>query len=154
MSSINDKIVRALGPALIATIGVMVMAVTLDVVVKLADVAPRVGDIVAFTPSATVPDDDDTRLFVSRQDQTSCVLDPNVLRRSGGSLVVETQIGAEASSFVTHWAGARTSDGPEDCGSNVNLIVDRLDLNALSQSADHNRIDPKFVPLFAGGFVN
>jgi hypothetical protein len=135
MRTINNRPNRALLPAIVAATGVVVAACALNVIVKLAHATPHVGDIVAFLPSTIAPADDGTRLLVHRQDQFGCVLDLNVLRRSGGSLVVETRPGTGMSSFRVHWAGLRTSSDSGNCGSDADLIVDRLDLDVLSLSA-------------------
>ena len=82
------------------------------------------------------------RLLVRRQDQFGCVLDLNVLRQSGGSLIVEIRPGNGASDFRVHWAGARTSDDPGNCGNDTdrrppgsgNLVVFRRRLWGLARN--------------------
>jgi len=97
--------------------------------------APRVGHIIAFEPSPNGEADIATRLVVHRADHAECVLDLNTMRRSGGSLVVESQVAGEAAGFHTHWAGQRTSDDTGDCGSDAELIVRRQDLDLLGSFA-------------------
>lgn len=135
MRTIKDKTARALLPVLAGTIAAFAAASALSVIVRLGQTTPRVGDIVAFVPSATGPAGEGARLLVQRQDHSGCVLDLNVVRHSGGSLVVETLVDTAAGSFGVHWAGARTSNDPGDCGGDANLIVGRLDLDILSASA-------------------
>jgi hypothetical protein len=135
MRTINNKTARSLRPTIAAATGVLVVALALNVMVRLAHTTPHLGDIVAFAPSATAPADDGARLLVHRQDQFGCVLDLNVLRRSGGSMVLETQLSVQGNNFSVHWAGTRTSDDPGNCGSDADLILDRLDLEILSLAA-------------------
>lgn len=113
--------------------------------------APQVGHIVAFEPTATAGSGDDTRLVVLRQDQFSCALDLNVIRRSGGSLVVETEIG-DAGNFRVHWAGVRTSNDTGDCGSDADLIVGRHELDLLASSAGGYGVGQERAPAFASSF--
>jgi hypothetical protein len=149
MRTSNNKTLQALGPAIVAATGVVSVALALNVFIRLAHTTPHVGDIVAFRPSMIALDNDDTRLLVHRQDQFGCVLDLNVLRRSGGSLILETRLGTETSGFRAHWAGARTSDDPGNCGSDADLILDRLDLDILSMSAGGYGIHPVHgTPIF------
>ena len=96
--------------------------------------APLVGHIVAFQASATIGSDADTSVAVHRQDQSDCGIELNVIHRFGGSLVVETQIGATGM-FRVHWAGPRTSNDSEDCGSDADLMVGRHELDILASSA-------------------
>ncbi len=143
MRTINTKLIRVLVPAAAAASGVLAGAIMWNVIVTLAHPAPQVGDIVAFIPSAATPADDGTRLIVHRQDQSGCVLDLNVLRQSGGSLLIENQTAASPPSFNAHWAGARTSADAADCGPQADLIVDRLDLAILSFSAGGYATTPR-----------
>jgi hypothetical protein len=89
-----------------------------------------------------------------RQDQFGCVLDLSVLRRSGGNLVVETEIGGNARNFGVHWAGGCTSDNTANCGGNVDLIIDRRDLDILALSAGGYGIGRKRMPLPTGDVGN
>ena len=94
--------------------------------------SPCVGDIIAFTPSGAQPVADATRLIVHRPEQYGCMLDLGIMRQSGGSLVVESEIIGAAGSFRVHWAGARTGAGIADCGNDADLILDRRELDTLA----------------------
>jgi hypothetical protein len=131
----HDKSIRNLGSTIGTVAALLVSAIALNLIVRIVHTTPHVGDIVAFAPSTALPADDGTRLIVHRQDQFGCVLDLNVLRRTGGSLVIENQLDAPPGRFAAHWAGPRTSADAADCGSQADLIVDRLDLEILSMSA-------------------
>jgi hypothetical protein len=149
MRTSNKKTARNLGPAIIASTAVVTAALALNVLARLVQTTPHVGDIIAFPASAIRFYDDTTRLLVHRQDQFGCVLDLNVLHRSGGSLVLETRLSGEMSSFRTHWAGARTSDDPGNCGSDAELVLDRLDLDILAVAAHGYGIHPTHgAPVF------
>lgn len=132
---INRKTFSAFGPALLATISVSIAALAFDMVVNLARPVPNVGDIVAFPASMIGPPQEVTRLPVHKPDQFRCVLDLDVLHHSGGSLIVETRLNTDADDYRVHWAGVRTSDDPENCGNDADLILDRLDLEMLASAA-------------------
>ena len=144
----TNKTARELLPAIITATVVVTAALALNVIVRLAQIPPHVGDIVAFRPSEILPVYDGARLLVHRQNQFGCVLDMNVLRHVGGSLVIETQPGIEAGSFRVHWAGTRTSDDAGNCGGDADLIVSRLDLDVLSLSAGGYGVDPQYMVPF------
>ncbi len=143
MRTLNNKPTNALLPAIIVAAGVMTAALALNEVVRLVDVTPNVGDIVTFVASPVALNGDKTRLLVHRDDQFGCVIDLNVLRHGVGSLVIESRPATKASNFRVHWAGARTSSDSGNCGSDANLVVDRLDLNILSVSAGGYGVEPQ-----------
>ena len=62
-------------------------------------------------------------------------LDLNVLQRSGGSLVVESQMIEAKGSFKVHWAGQRTAADSGNCGSNADLILSKRELRVLASAA-------------------
>ncbi|WP_428493446.1 hypothetical protein [Rhodopila sp.] len=131
----DQNAIRAMQPALAATGCLLAVAVAVNAVVALAFAAPRVGDIVAFAPSAAMASGDDTRLVAHRRGRADCILDVGVLRRSGGSLVVDAQLFGDGDDFRIHWAGPRTSDDPRNCGGDVDLIVGQRELNLLALAA-------------------
>ena len=131
----DQNAIRAMQPALAATGCLLAAAVAVNAVVALACAAPQVGDIVAFVPSATMASGDDTRLVAHRRGRADCILDVGVLRRSGGSLVVDAQLFGAGEDFRVHWAGPRTSDDPRNCGGDVDLIVGQQELNILALAA-------------------
>jgi hypothetical protein len=135
MRPINELAVRALRPAIAVTACAFLAAGLGDKFTALARSRPSVGDILAFVPSTSMPDGDTTRLLVHRPGQFGCVLDLAVLRRSGGSMVVETEVGVDASNFRVHWAGTRTSNDNANCGGSADLIIDRRDLGILALTA-------------------
>jgi hypothetical protein len=135
MRPTNDAMVRFLLPT-VAGFGCTLFALgAMNAVAAMMHKAPRIGDIVSFTPSADRPVEPGTRLIVHRPDQFGCVLDLRVLRHSGGSLVVEGQATDAAGSFRVHWAGARTSADTANCGNNADLILERQELDILALGA-------------------
>ncbi len=149
MRSVDKNTIRMMAPAIIAVACVVVVALSVNAIVALARTVPRVGDIVTFPPSTAVAMDDTTRLVVRRNDSTDCILDLSILRRSGGSIVVDTRIGGEEGDFRVHWAGPRTSAGGGNCGSDAELIIDHRDLDILALSAGGYGIGPKQIPVFS-----
>jgi hypothetical protein len=154
MRSINKIAARALRPMIVVVTCLVIAGGAVIRVVQSVRITPHVGDILAFVPSPVVSADDDARLLVHRQNQFGCVLDLSVLRHSGGSLIVETEIGGGASNFRVHWAGQRTSADTGNCGSDADLVVDRRELNVLALSAGGYGVGSKRVPIFTGGVGN
>ena len=154
MPTIAKKAVRAIAPTIVAAACVLGVLFVVNKIVDLARGTPHVGDILAFVPSTTEPGESGTRLLVHRRNQFGCVLDLNVIRRSGGSLIVETEAGGGAGNFRVHWAGDRTSAGTENCGIDADLIVDRSDLNILALSAGGYGVAPKPMPVLTGDIGN
>jgi hypothetical protein len=154
MRSINKIAARALRPAILAVTCLVIAGVAVTRIVQSVRTTPHVGDILAFVPSPVVSGGDDERLLVHRQNQFGCVLDLSVLRRSGGSLIVETEIGGGASNFRVHWAGQRTSTDTGNCGSDADLVVDRRELNVLALSAGGYGVGSKRISIFTGGIGN
>ncbi len=134
MRTPNDKLARSLLPVAIAAIYGLGTVTTVRAIIERTRPAAQLGDIIAFTASSSEPAADGTRLIVHRQGQFGCVLDPNILRRSGGSLIVESQFNT-GKSFQVHWAGQRTSADTASCGEQADLIVDAADLNSLVLAA-------------------
>lgn len=106
---------------------------------RLADaLSPQTGDVITFVPppsgivtgqaSLTVP-------LVGQSLAAFCALDPGVMRQSGGSLMVEAVANDAARRYRVHWAGARTSDSPADCGRAADLLLTPNDFAVLSFAA-------------------
>jgi hypothetical protein len=117
-----------LGSALLALTAVQAMA-------RMTYMTTPIGEIVSFIPSADQSDEDGVRLIVHRPDQFGCVLDLSILRRSGGSLIVERQVTKPAGRFQVHWAGERTAADTGNCGKSADLILDRRELDILATGA-------------------
>ena len=66
-----------------------------------------------------------------RSGQFGCVLDLNVLRQVGGSLIVEAKLGTGQDTWQLHWAGERTSSDTANCGNDAELILNAADVRLL-----------------------
>ena len=110
---------------------------------------PQVGGIIAFEPSAEVDPGPGIRIAVDRGDGSGCTLDLNAIRRSGGSMVVESELAGHAGMFRVHWAGQRTSGDGADCGREADLSVKRKNLDLLASYAGGYGSGPDRAPLLA-----
>ncbi len=149
MPPTNDAMARLLLPT-IAALGCLLIALSAaNAIADMVHLRPHIGDIVSFTPTGNQPSADGTRLIVHRPSQFGCVLDLSVLRRSGGSLVVEGQVTEATGSFRVHWAGERTSVDTANCGEEADLILDGQELDILALSAGGYGTSKKHLPVFA-----
>jgi hypothetical protein len=93
---------------------------------------PQLGDIISF-PVTRIPSISTASIRVNPAGASGnrpCILDVPVMQRFGGSLVVEARFEPDRGVQV-HWAGVRTSDGPEDCGGSVDLVLNSFQIAAL-----------------------
>lgn len=124
--------------ALTACIVVMLVASFGGLMALLANMhfTPRLGDILVFRSESSVSDLLKVTATRSVPDPrlghwaTTCTLDPTVMARDGGSLVVETK-SLTAPVFGVHWVGRQTSNGAANCGSSADLTLSRADLQTL-----------------------
>lgn len=108
------------------------------------DLAPHVGDIVVFGNNRHF--EADWRIDVTRVgDSARCVLQPGLMMRDGGSLVVEQRT-VKADSYRVHWAGEHTAAGNDDCGAAADLTLNRVDLQILINAAGGAGVEPKAFP--------
>jgi hypothetical protein len=113
-----------------------------------AEFGPKVGDIVAFDPAHLAGFDSEARLTVDRPGQDGCEIDLGLLRRSGGSLVLERRGAGPEHVYRAHWAGAHTSkDQRTDCGNSTDVMLAPTDLNALVAAAGGFGADHSSGPL-------
>jgi hypothetical protein len=134
MRTTNRKLAERLLFATVVAATVMGAGIAGNVLGNAVMRTPRIGHIIAFEPSPDAQTVIGARLVVHRRDKSDCILDLDVLRRSGGSLVVESQV--PSAGYSAHWAGARTSNDALDCGTDADLIVRRQYLNVLDTFAD------------------
>jgi len=135
MRTKNDMMVRLLLPAIAGLGGALLALTAVNAIAAMTHMKPHVGDIVSFARSTAQSVEDGVRLIVQRPGQVGCILDVGVLRQSGGSLIVESQITEIAGSFRVHWAGQRTSTDTGNCGNNADLILDKRELDILALGA-------------------
>ena len=127
-------------PAMVA-VAVMIIGFASTLMVLQLDVLqPKVGDMVVFKPGTQ--DNDAWQLEVAADkvagrsvQQGSCMLNPTVIARQGGSLVVEQRNLGGDKLYRLHWAGRQTADGPGDCGTTADLTLSRTDLQKLANAA-------------------
>ena len=135
----RDALLAVWAPALVA-IGVMItgFAGTL-MVLQLDTFRPRVGDIVAFHPTAEDTDawqlQVPATLVTGARRESACTLNPSVMAANGGSLMVEARQDTSPPLYQLHWAGTKTENGPSDCGASADLRVTRTDLQKLANAA-------------------
>ena len=124
----------------------LIMGVTIVGMVRMAQQAnhwgPNVGDIVSFThvrpafsPRVAF---DVTRLGPAGAQET-CRMDSRVMRKVGGSLVVEAV--QPTGGYVTRWVGGDTSAGTGTCGESAILLLNGSDIAALATSAGGFGVD-------------
>jgi hypothetical protein len=131
----------ALSPALAAALLIVgIGGLTTYLALKFDALRPRVGDMIVFVP--TTGDKDTWQLQVSTTAVSGregpagpCVLDPNEMSATGGSLVVEVRDETSPPRFQLHWAGQHTAKGADDCGASADLTLDRYDLQRLANAA-------------------
>jgi hypothetical protein len=107
---------------------------------RLADgLRPQVGYIITFIPAQPATTSAQTSISVAAVGNPSaipCILDPDVLRASGGSLVIEARQLEPEVSYRVHWAGKRTSGITTDCGRSAELLLRAEDIATLSMAAN------------------
>jgi hypothetical protein len=97
---------------------------------------PNVGDIFVFDPVVGLRHELPEPFTVVRVGHQVCVLDAATMHRDGGSLIVEQRQIRGSPIYQVHWAGARSSSGPDNCGSAAELVLSGLDLDRLVLTAE------------------
>lgn len=140
-SDLGRTAVLAVLIAALLTSGVAMVAAATTI-----EIGPKVGDILVFRPGATMPQDWEFTVAHATAPGT-CSLRPDVMARAGGSLIVE-QRDRKLRMFRVHWAGARTGDGPTDCGASADLEVPGVDLQLLSNVVGGAGVEKKIFGWF------
>jgi hypothetical protein len=130
----------ALFASLIA--GLLASGVAMATAVRNVDMNPKVGDILVYRAGTHLATDWDFTAAIADRPETSCVLKPDTMARSGGSLVVEERLLA-TQMYRVHWAGVQTSIGGADCGSSAELLVALPDLQLLSNAVGGPGVEHK-----------
>ena len=131
----NDILAGVLLPAVGGLASTLLALTAAQAIAKMTDLTTYIGEIVSFIPSTNPPVQDGVRLIVHRRDQFGCILDLDVLRRSGGSLIVEGQVSEAVERYEVHWAGERTAADTGNCGKSADLILDGEQLDILATGA-------------------
>jgi hypothetical protein len=92
---------------------------------------PSVGDMAEFVPGKPVADVPAVDVHVRAAGRT-CLLSSDVMAKGGGSLLIVARGTGMAPDYVVHWAGQRTSLGPNDCGASADLTISKQDLLSLA----------------------
>jgi len=137
------------------TVALIAVALTLALNRAAQTLGPRPGDIIAFSEARLTGSPPPPPLVVSRfgPDGTvsgSCVLDPAIMARSGGSLVVEG-VRARPLLYRVRWGGRSTSQaGGASCPDGALLGLTQPDIESLAQSVGGFGLDGR-RPEAAGG---
>lgn len=144
MHADNQNSKGLLSATLLAIVVAMVgLAGAVKLAQSTAEFGPTVGDIITFDRGGTLPRDLRTQLQASREGQTGCVLDLASIHQNGGSLIIEERGATKPANYRVHWAGQRSSDGPNDCGRDADLVLDHSSLDLLAMAAGGWGVGPK-----------
>lgn len=146
------------GGAWVAMAACVLVAMVIGVVeilaiVQIIQAGPVVGDILAFHASGAGIDQEPIAVAYAAQSadrptaERTCVLSPRVMRAAGGSMVVEEREDA-ARVYRVHWAGTRTTEGPDDCGGQADLRISANDLRALASASGQLGPDGRIAARF------
>lgn len=122
-----DTIDTVLLASLIAAL--LAGAVAAATLLRTLKFGPPVGDILRFGPYAQ-PAPIWRIDAVRSSDHRHCVLQPAVMAKAHGSLVVEQRL-ADGRTFQVHWAGGPTGDADGNCGSAVDLTLEFPEMQTL-----------------------
>ena len=129
----------AIGPAILAVSVMLIGCIITFLVTNLESLRPKVGDMVVFHPSTQEQDVWQIQVPTYRPSstgQTTCIMDPAVIVRQGGSLVIEARDDATPSAqYRLHWAGAHSANGAGDCAGSADIAVSSTDLRKLANAA-------------------
>ena len=92
---------------------------------------PKVGEILSFEHLGRLGPllhQKIRALKVGADSAGSCILDVDIMRTSGGSVVIEALQSRTRPMYRVHWAGFRTSTGEADCGVEADLMLSRSQL--------------------------
>lgn len=107
--------------------------------VKLAhtmvNLGPGVGDIISFDAKSATPGDMESQTVLAHDASGECMLDLGALRKTGGSLIIETRVAGNPASYRVHWAGKQSSADQHNCGSSAELTLDASKLGMLAMAA-------------------
>lgn len=123
--------VEIIDTALLACLvaGVLVGVVAAVTLLRTLQMGPPVGEILRFGPYPEA-----TPLWridaVRSADHRHCILQPAVMEKAHGSVVVEQRF-ADGRTFLVHWEGGPTSDGAANCGSAMDLILGLPEMQTL-----------------------
>jgi hypothetical protein len=139
-SGLSSIILGMVVLALAGTIG------TIGLLREVSEFGPKVGDIVSFDPLDTLSHDMRAKIDATRVGDragAACVLDVGAMHAGGGSVVIEAALPQTGSGFRVHWAGARSSNDPADCGASADLLLSQEDIETLAMAAGGYGVAPR-----------
>lgn len=129
----------AVGPAILAITVMLVGCIATFLLMNLEALRPKVGDMVVFHPTAQESDVWQIEVPTYRptpDGRSTCTMDPAVIARQGGSLVIEARDdGVPAAQYRVHWAGPHSAAGAGDCAGSADIAVSRVELQKLANAA-------------------
>jgi hypothetical protein len=139
-SGLSSFILGMVVLALAGTIG------TIGLLREVAAFRPGVGDIVSFDPLDALSRDMHAKIDAARANDrpgaAACVLDVAAIHAAGGSVVIEARL-PQTGGYRVHWAGARSSDDPADCGASADLLLSQEDIEVQAMAAGGYGVSPR-----------
>jgi hypothetical protein len=109
---------------------------------------PKLGEIIAFNYSARTGALMQEQIVVMKVDNAlagHCILDPHIMRASGGSIVIEALQLRPEPMYRVHWAGFHTSAGNEDCGAEADLMLSRIQMVMMISEGNGRAITSEYA---------
>jgi hypothetical protein len=119
-------------------LGLAGMVGTIGLLREVGEFGPKVGDIIAFDPLETLSRDTQTKVtatWASGRPGITCILDVTAMHAGGGSVVIEARQPHAIGAYRVHWAGARSNDDVDGCGSSADLLLNLEDVEVLALAA-------------------
>jgi hypothetical protein len=125
---------------LLTLLGLVLGAGSFDLLELATNARPALGDIIVFGADRPLARDVAGQVaaqHVGDQEfgQAGCMLDVGIMRRSGGSLIVEERAPGPTARVRVHWSGLRTSADADNCGAAADLLLRPREVNALALGA-------------------
>jgi hypothetical protein len=122
----------------IVAVGLAGMVGTIGLIHQVAELGPKVGDIVAFDPMDRMSRDMRARIAAIPADDTpgiACVLDVRAMHAGGGSIIIEAHQPRPTFAYRVHWSGQQSSNDGADCGRSADLMINLEDVETLAMAA-------------------
>lgn len=137
----DEKIYGTWGPLILAGAAAVLSFVgVVDLARYVAELGPRVGDVVSFTADPGTATDLYGLLDVVRTDLSPCRLDMTTMRRLGGSVIVEERQPGPPRIYRVHWSGTHSSRDL-DCGASADLLLQDAAIETLAVAAGGFRVE-------------
>jgi hypothetical protein len=134
----NDSKSAGFGSVLLGmtALALACMVGTIGLLHQVAELGPKMGDIVTFDPLDPMSRDMKAQISASPVEQPgrTCLLDVRTMHAAGGSLIIEARMPRPQQGFRVHWAGGGSSEGASNCGGSADLVVDQQDIEILAMA--------------------